>query len=59
MRQGQLESIINYKERFKYAPQAYEDQNNPTMDNADIAIDFFRGLNNVQLAEFKTEIFNT
>jgi hypothetical protein len=29
------------------------------MDNADIAIDFFRGLNNVQLAEFKTEIFNT
>jgi hypothetical protein len=58
MRQGQFESIIAYKQRFNNALQAYQHQTNPTMDDVDIAMDFFRGLDNARFAEFKTEILN-
>lgn len=58
MRQGPFESIITYKERFTIALKAYKDQGNPEMDEKDIAMDFFRGLDNVRYASFKTEIMN-
>ena len=46
MRQGGYESIIAYKERFNNALKAYTDQGNPVMKSEDIAMDFFRGLDN-------------
>jgi hypothetical protein len=58
MRQGPIESIISYKEHFNHALQAYKDNNNPVMDDADNVMDFFRGLDNTQSAEFKTVILN-
>jgi hypothetical protein len=38
--------------------KAYEDQKNPDMKDVDIAMDFFRGLDNGRYAGFKTEILN-
>ena len=58
MRQGPFESFITYKERFTVALKAYDDQGNPEMDEKDIAMDFFRGLDNARYASFKTEIMN-
>ncbi len=45
--QGCYESIITYKERFNFALKSYEDQGNKKLDPEDIAMDFFRGLDNV------------
>lgn len=58
MKQGAYESITTYKEWFNNALKAYIDQCNPGMNEADIAIDFFRGLDNAWYTGFKTEIFN-
>ena len=58
MRQGPYESIITYKERFTVALKAYDDQGNPKLEDRDIAMDFFRGLDNARYATFKTEIMN-
>lgn len=58
MRQGPYESIITYKERFDNAKKAYEDQGNPAMGDIDIAMDFFRGLDNNRYGHFKTQIMN-
>jgi len=58
MRQGAYESIITYKERFTVALKAYEDQGNPEMEDGDVAMDFFRGLDNARYSHFKTEIMN-
>jgi hypothetical protein len=58
MMQGPYESIILYKERFTNALKAYVDQKNPEMGDIDIAMDFFRGLDNGRYAGFKTEILN-
>ena len=58
MRQGPFESIITYKERFTIALKAYNVQGNPEMEDKDIAMDFFRGLDNARYASFKTEIMN-
>jgi hypothetical protein len=57
-RQGTYESIIMYKEHFDAALKAYKDQKNPDMDDKDIAMDFFNGLDNVRYAAFKTETLN-
>ena len=46
MRQGAFESIITYKERFNAALKGYNDQKNPEMSEKDVAMDFFRGLDN-------------
>ncbi len=58
MRQGAYENIITYKERFNNALKAYVDQGNPALDDKDVAMDFFRGLDNARYAGFKTEILN-
>jgi len=58
MRQGPYETIIQYKERFDNAKKTYEDQGNPPMEDVDIAMDFFRGLDNNRYGHFKTQIMN-
>jgi len=44
MCQGAYESIITYRERFDNAKKAYEDQENPDLDDKNGAMDFFTGL---------------
>jgi hypothetical protein len=58
-RQGGYESLISYRERFDAALKAYADQLNLKMDEADIAMDFFDGLDNGRYAQFKTDIHNS
>ena len=58
IRQGTYESIVTYKERFRAALKAYEDQKNPDIDDKDVAMDFFNGLDNARYAMFKTETMN-
>jgi hypothetical protein len=58
MRQGAYENIITYKERFNNALKAYIDQKNPALEDKDVMMDFFRGLDNARYAGFKTEILN-
>ena len=59
MRQGALENIVIYKERFNAAHKGYNDQGNPEMSKKGIAIDFFRGLDNARYAGFKKDISNS
>ena len=59
MRQGVFASIITYKERFNAALKGYEEQKNSKMEEKDIAMDFFEGLDNARYASFKTEIINS
>ena len=47
IQQGGYESIIAYKECFSFALKSQEDQGNKKLDQPDIAMDFFRGLDNV------------
>jgi hypothetical protein len=58
MRQGSFESILSYKERFDSALAAYTDQGNPSMQDEDIALDFFSGLDNARYAGFKADFLN-
>jgi hypothetical protein len=58
MHQGAYESIITYKEQFDTVLKAYQDQENPELDEVDVAIDFFDGLDNGRYAEFKKLILN-
>jgi hypothetical protein len=58
MRQGSFESIISYKERFNSALAAYKDQGNPNMQDEDIALDFFSGLDNARYADIKADFLN-
>jgi len=58
MRQGAYESIITYKERFDNAKKAYEDQKNPELVDKDVAMDFFRGLDDARYGSFKTDFQN-
>jgi len=50
--------IWQYRERFDAATKAYTDQGNPPMKEADIAMDFFDGLDPARYAQFKTDIHN-
>jgi hypothetical protein len=52
------ESIITYKERFDIALKAYEDQDNADLEESDVAMDSFNGLDNARYAEFKKSILN-
>ncbi len=56
--QGGYESLISYRERFDAALTAYKDQENPDMEETDIALDFFDGLDNGSYAQFKADIYN-
>jgi hypothetical protein len=58
MHQGPYESIITYKERFNIALKAYQDQENANLDESDIAMDFFDGLDNARYADFKKSILD-
>jgi hypothetical protein len=58
MRQGSFESIISYKERFNSALAAYKDQENSNMQDEDIALDFFSGLDNARYADIKADFLN-
>jgi hypothetical protein len=58
MHQGHYKSIIAYKERFNFAPKSYYEQGNATLKDPDVAMDFFRGLDNVRYTTFKTEFLN-
>jgi len=58
IRQGGYELIIVFKERFNFALKAYEDQGNKKLDDPDIAMGFFRGLDNVRYATFKIDYIN-
>ena len=58
MRQGADESIITYKERFDNAKKACEDQENPTLDDKDVAMDFFKGLDDARYSGFKMDFMN-
>jgi hypothetical protein len=58
MHQGVYESIITYKEPFDIALKAYQDQENAQLDKADVAMDFFDGLDNGRYVEFKKSILN-
>jgi hypothetical protein len=56
--QGGYESIIAYKERFNFALKVYEEQGNKKLDDLDIAMDFFQGLDNMRYATFKANYIN-
>jgi len=58
MHQGAYKSIITYKERFVIALKAYQDQENAQLDEPDVAMDSFDGLDNARYAEFKKSIQN-
>jgi hypothetical protein len=58
MHQGANESIITYKEWFNIALKAYQDPENAQLDEADVAMDFFDGLDNGHYAEFKKSNLN-
>jgi hypothetical protein len=57
-RQGNFESIIAYKQRFNAALKTYNDQKNTAIEEVDIAMDFFSGLDDARYASFKAEIVN-
>jgi hypothetical protein len=44
MYQGAYESIITYKVQLEIALKAYQDQENAALDEVDVAMDFFDGL---------------
>jgi hypothetical protein len=58
IRQGGYESLISYRERFDAALNAYKEQENPDMEDTDIALNFFDGLDNGRYAQFKANIYN-
>jgi hypothetical protein len=58
MHQGAYESIITYKEQFDIALKAYQDQEIAQLDKADLAMNFFDGLDYGRYAEFKKSILN-
>jgi hypothetical protein len=58
IRQGGYESIIAYKERFNFALKAYEDQGNKKLDDPDITMIFFWGLDYAHYATFKRDYIN-
>jgi len=41
-----------YKERFDNAKKAYEDQDNPELEDKDVAMDFFKGLDDARYGTF-------
>jgi len=58
VRQGGYESITTYKERFDNALAIYQEQQNVQLEDEDIAMNFFSGLDNGHYAEFKATYLN-
>ena len=57
-RQGPMESIAEYKTRFTYNKEAYDQGGNVELPDADVSMDFFNGLDNARYARFKADIEN-
>jgi predicted oxidoreductase (fatty acid repression mutant protein) len=58
MHQGAYKSIITYKEQFDTVLKVYQDQENAELDEVDVTMDFFDGLDNGCYAKFKKSILN-
>ena len=56
--QGAFESIVAYKEKFDTALDNYIQHGNPEVDEEDVAMDFYRGLDNGRYTGFKTNLIN-
>ena len=56
--QGAGESIISFKERFTGLLSAYTEFGNQVLEDADVAMDFFRGLEEARYTEFKIDCLN-
>ena len=57
--QSAFESIVKFKERFDdLLANYYNEHENPEMDDADIAMDFYGALDNSRYASFKTNLLN-
>jgi hypothetical protein len=52
--QSAYESIVKFKERFDDLLASYVEHDNPEMDEDDVAMDFYRALDNSRYASFKT-----
>ena len=57
-KQGGFESLVTYRERFDAAHKSQEDAGNAAVSAEDQAMDFFKGLDPVRYAEFRTTINN-
>lgn len=58
IRQGQVERIIGFKERFDEALRNYQDFDNPEMSDESIATDFYRKLDPTRYHDFQTKLMN-
>jgi hypothetical protein len=56
--QSAYESIVKFKERFDDLLASYVEHDNPEMDEDDVAMDFYRALDNSRYASFKTNLVN-
>ena len=56
--QSTYESIVKFKERFDDLRESYVEHGNPEMDEEDVAMDFYRALDNSRYAAFKTNLVN-
>jgi hypothetical protein len=56
--QSTYESIVKFKERFDDLLANYVEHDNPVMDEDDVAMDFYRALDNSRYASFKTNLVN-
>lgn len=57
-RQGPMESIAEYKVRFTFNKQAYDDAGNVEIPAGDVAMDFMNGLDNGRYARFAADLQN-
>jgi hypothetical protein len=56
--QGPFESIVDYKKRFTYQKEAYDEAGNVELPDLDVAMDFFEGLDNARYSQYKAELRN-
>ena len=57
-KQGPMESIAEYKTRFTFNKEAYDQGGNVELPPEDVSMDFFNGLDNARYARFKADIEN-
>ena len=57
--QSAYESIVKFKERFDDLLANYLEYENPEMEDVDVAMDFYRALDNSRYAAFKTNLVNS
>lgn len=57
-KQGPMESIAEYKIRFTFNKEAYDDSGNVEIPEGDVAMDFLNGLDNGRYARFAADLQN-